>query len=47
MAAKIKQRKIKVAPYDSADYLKIEADIKSYLDSVFESLWIARCRFTR
>jgi hypothetical protein len=23
-------------PYDSADYLKIEADIKNYLEAVFE-----------
>jgi hypothetical protein len=36
MAAKRKRRKIKVAPYDSADYLKTEADIKNYLDAVFE-----------
>jgi len=36
MAAKSKLRKIKVAPYDSADYLKTEADIKNYLEAVFE-----------
>jgi DNA-binding phage protein len=36
MAAKSKRRKIKVAPYDSADYLKTEADIKNYLEAVFE-----------
>src|SRR6202789_1971496 len=36
MAAKSKRRKIKVAPYDSADYLKTEEDIKNYLEAVFE-----------
>src|SRR5271165_5672259 len=36
MASKSKRRKIKVAPYDSADYLKTEADIKNYLEAVFE-----------
>jgi probable addiction module antidote protein len=36
MAAKSKSRKIKVASYDSADYLKTEADIKNYLAAVFE-----------
>jgi probable addiction module antidote protein len=36
MAAKSKPRKIKMAPYDSADYLKTEADIKNYLKAVFE-----------
>jgi probable addiction module antidote protein len=36
MAAKSKRRKIKVAPYDSADYLKTEVDIKNYLEAVFE-----------
>jgi hypothetical protein len=36
MAAKSKRRKIKVMPYDSADYLKTEADIKNYLEAVFE-----------
>jgi probable addiction module antidote protein len=36
MAAKSKRRKIKVTPYDSADYLKTEADIKNYLEAVFE-----------
>jgi probable addiction module antidote protein len=36
MAAKSKRRKIKVAPYDSADYLKTEADIKNYLETAFE-----------
>ena len=35
-AAKSKRRKIKVAPYYSADYPKIEADIKYYLEAVFE-----------
>ena len=35
-AAKSKRRKIKVAPYDSADYLKTEEDIKNYLQAVFE-----------
>jgi hypothetical protein len=29
MAAKSKRRKIKLTPYDSADYLKTEADIKN------------------
>jgi probable addiction module antidote protein len=38
MAAKPKRPKIKikVAQYDSADYLKSEADIKNYLAAVFE-----------
>jgi probable addiction module antidote protein len=36
MAATSKRRKIKVAPYDSADYLQTEADIKNYLEAVFE-----------
>ncbi len=36
MAVKSKRRKIKVAPYDSAEYLKTEADIKNYLEAVFE-----------
>ena len=36
MAAKSKRGKIKVAPYDSADYLKTEEDIKNYLEAVFE-----------
>ena len=36
MAAKSKRRKIKVVPYDSADYLKTEEDIKNYLEAVFE-----------
>ena len=36
MAAKSKPRKIKVAPYDSADYLNTEVDIKNYLEAVFE-----------
>jgi probable addiction module antidote protein len=36
MAAKSKRRKIKVSPYDSADYLNTEADIKNYLEAVFE-----------
>jgi probable addiction module antidote protein len=36
MAAKPKRSKIKVAQYDSADYLKSEADIKNYLAAVFE-----------
>jgi DNA-binding phage protein len=31
MAAKPKRPNIKVAQYDSADYLKSEADIKNYL----------------
>jgi probable addiction module antidote protein len=35
MAAKSKPRKIKVASYDSADYLKTEEDI-NYLEAVFE-----------
>jgi probable addiction module antidote protein len=38
MAAKSDRRKIKVAPYDSADYLKTGADIKNYLEAVFEEL---------
>ena len=33
---KSKPRKIKTAPYDSADYLKTEEDIKNYLEAVFE-----------
>jgi hypothetical protein len=36
MAAKPKRPRIKVAQYDSADYLKSEADIKNYLAAVFE-----------
>jgi len=36
MAAKRKPRNIKVAPYDSADYLKTEADIRQYVGAVFE-----------
>jgi probable addiction module antidote protein len=36
MAAKSKRGKIEVAPYDSADYLKTEQDIKNYLEAVFE-----------
>jgi probable addiction module antidote protein len=36
MANKSKRRKIKVAPYDAADYLKTEEDIKNYLEAVFE-----------
>jgi probable addiction module antidote protein len=36
MAHKGKRRKIKVALYDSAEYLKTEADIRNYLDAVFE-----------
>lgn len=36
MAAKSKRSKIKVAQYDSADYLKSAADIKNYLAAVFE-----------
>jgi probable addiction module antidote protein len=36
MAAKPKRSKIKVARYDSADYLKSEAHIKNYLEAVFE-----------
>jgi probable addiction module antidote protein len=35
-AAKSKRRKIKLAPYDSADYLKTEADIKNYFEAVLE-----------
>ena len=38
MAAKSDRRKIKVAPSDSADYLKTGADIKIYLEAVFEEL---------
>jgi DNA-binding phage protein len=34
MATKIKTRKIKLAPYDSADYLKTDADIKNYLERI-------------
>jgi hypothetical protein len=34
MATKIKTRKIKLAPYDSADYLKTDADIKKYLETI-------------
>lgn len=36
MAAKSKRRKIKMAPYDSADCLKTEADIKNYLEAAVE-----------
>ncbi len=36
MTTKRKRRKIKVAPYDSADYLKTEEDIKNYLEAEFE-----------
>jgi probable addiction module antidote protein len=36
MATRSKRRKIKVAPYDAADYLKTEEDIKNYLEAVFE-----------
>jgi probable addiction module antidote protein len=36
MASKPKRPKIKVAPYDSADYLKTEAHIQDYLEAVFE-----------
>jgi probable addiction module antidote protein len=36
MAAKPKRPKFMVAQYDSADYLKSEADIKNYLAAVFE-----------
>jgi probable addiction module antidote protein len=36
MAAKPKRSNIKVAQYDSVDYLKSEADIKNYLAAVFE-----------
>ena len=36
MATKSKRPKIKVAPYDSADYLHTEEDIKNYLEAVFE-----------
>src|ERR1700678_3539199 len=36
MATKSKRRKVKVAPYDSADYLKTEEDIKNYLEAIFE-----------
>lgn len=36
MAAKSKRRMIKVALYDSADYLKTEEDIRNYLEAVFE-----------
>jgi len=36
METKNKRRKIKVAPYDSAVYLKTGADIKNYLEAVFE-----------
>jgi probable addiction module antidote protein len=36
MAVKSKRRKIKVAPYDSADCLKTEAAIKNYLEAVLE-----------
>ena len=36
MATKPNRPKIKVARYDSADYLKTEEDIKNYLAAVFE-----------
>jgi len=36
MAAKSKRRKIKVARYDSAAYLRTEEDIRNYLEAVFE-----------
>jgi probable addiction module antidote protein len=35
-ATKSNRAKIKVARYDSADYLKTEEDIKNYLAAVFE-----------
>jgi probable addiction module antidote protein len=36
MATKSKRSKIKIAPYDSADYLNTEEDIKNYLEAIFE-----------
>jgi hypothetical protein len=42
MVTKSKRRKIKLAPYDSAAYLKTEEDIKNYLEAVFEDPWIGR-----
>ncbi len=36
MATKTKRPKIKVPPYNSADYLNTERDIKNYLEAVFE-----------
>lgn len=36
MATKRKNAKIKVTPYDSADYLNTERDIRNYLEAVFE-----------
>jgi probable addiction module antidote protein len=36
MTAKSKRRRINSVPYDSAKYLKTEADIKQYLEAVFE-----------
>jgi probable addiction module antidote protein len=36
MAANSRRGKIKVAPYDSADCLKTEADIKYYLEAAFD-----------
>ena len=36
MATKTNRPKIKVGPYDSADYLNTERDIKNYLEAVFE-----------
>ncbi len=36
MAINTKRSKIKVAPYDSANYLNTEREIKNYLEAVFE-----------
>ncbi len=35
-ATTAKRPKIRVSPYDSADYLHTERDIKTYLEAVFE-----------
>ena len=36
MATKAKRPRIKVSPYDSADYLNTKKDIENYLEAVFE-----------
>jgi probable addiction module antidote protein len=37
VAGNSKRRKIKLARYDSAAFLKTEADIRNYLEAVFEA----------
>jgi hypothetical protein len=43
MAAKIRRGTIKTAPYDSADYLKTDADINTTWRRYSRSPWIGRC----